>query len=57
MIQVGLDEEGMEQMRKLFLSFKEEGRTLLFASHNRYDIESLCDEVYEMNRGELKQIM
>lgn len=57
MIQVGLDQEGMEQMRKLFLSFKEEGRTLLFASHNRYDIESLCDEVYEMNRGELKQIM
>lgn len=52
----GLDQEGMEQMRKLFLMFKKEGRTLLFASHNRQDIESLCDEVYEMNRGELKRI-
>ena len=53
----GLDQEGMEQMRELFLKFREEGRTLLFASHNRQDIESLCDEVYEMNRGELKRII
>ena len=53
----GLDQDGMEQMRELFLHFKEEGRTLLFASHNRQDIESLCDEVYEMNRGELKRII
>lgn len=53
----GLDQEGMAQMRELFLELKKESRVLLFASHNRQDIESLCDEVYEMNRGELKRIM
>ncbi len=52
----GLDKEGMEQMRTLFLKMKEEGKVLLFASHNREDIRALCDEVYEMERGELKRI-
>lgn len=49
----GLDKEGVAQMRELFLKFKEEGKTLLFASHNREDIEILCDEVYEMEQGKL----
>ena len=53
----GLDKDGVEQMRKLFLSFKEEGKTLLLASHNREDIELLCDEVYEMEDGILRKIV
>ena len=52
----GLDKDGVEQMRKLFLSFKEEGKTLLLASHNREDIELLCDEVYEMEHGRLHKL-
>lgn len=52
----GLDKDGVEQMRKLFLSFKEEGNTLLLASHNREDIELLCDEVYEMEHGRLHKL-
>ena len=32
------------------------GKTILLASHNREDIDMLCDKVYEMDRGELKQI-
>ena len=52
----GLDKDGVEQMRKLFLSFKEEGQTLLLASHNREDIELLCDEVYEMEHGRLHKL-
>ena len=52
----GLDKDGVEQMRKLFLSFKEEGKTFLLASHNREDIELLCDEVYEMEHGRLHKI-
>ena len=50
------DKDGVEQMRKLFLSFKEEGKTLLLASHNREDIELLCDEVYEMEHGRLHKL-
>lgn len=49
----GLDKDGVAQMRELFLKYKSEGKTLLFASHNREDIEVLCDEVYEMDKGKL----
>lgn len=47
----GLDKKGVEQMRKLFLEMKTEGKMILLASHNREDIEILCDEVYEMDDG------
>ena len=43
-------------MRKIFLELKNMGKTILLASHNREDIDVLCDKVYEMDRGELKQI-
>ena len=47
----GLDNHGVADMRKLFLKLKEQGRTMLVASHNREDIDVLCDEVYEMDHG------
>ena len=31
-------------------------KTLLLASHNREDIELLCDEVYEMEHGRLHKL-
>ena len=46
----------MEEMRELFLNLKKEGKLILLASHNREDIDILCDEVYEMEMGELKRI-
>ena len=49
----GLDNRGVEDMRELFKGLKAEGRTILMASHNREDIETLCDEVYEMDDGVL----
>lgn len=49
----GLDAQGVRDMRKLFLELKEQGKTMLIASHNREDIEALCDEVYEMDAGVL----
>lgn len=52
----GLDEHGVEEMRKLFLELKEEGKTLLIASHNKEDIEVLCDKVYRMDGGVLGDI-
>uniref|UniRef100_UPI0038CC0CCF ABC transporter ATP-binding protein n=1 Tax=Acetatifactor aquisgranensis TaxID=2941233 RepID=UPI0038CC0CCF len=47
----GLDREGVAEMRKFFLEQKERGKLILLASHNKDDIELLCDEVYEMNHG------
>lgn len=51
----GLDKEGVADMRKLFLELKAEGKTMVIASHNAEDIAILCDRVYEMEHGELKQ--
>ena len=47
----GLDGEGLTDMRELFISLKNKGKTLLIASHSREDIEILCDKVYEMDKG------
>ena len=47
----GLDKNGVAEMRELFLSLKNEGRTILLASHNAADIETLCDTVCEMDAG------
>ena len=49
----GLDNQGVKDMRELFLELKGQGKTLLIASHNREDIDLLCDEVYEMDHGVL----
>lgn len=52
----GLDEHGVEEMRKIFMELREAGKTLLIASHNREDIEVLCDKVYRMDGGILEEI-
>lgn len=50
----GLDRKGVLEMRELFIQLKEEGKLIVLASHNREDIEILCDEVYELENGVLK---
>lgn len=49
----GLDNGGVAEMRELFLQLKNEGKTIIIASHNHEDIEVLCDRVYEMDNGRL----
>lgn len=49
----GLDNQGLHDMRNLFLKLKNQGKTILIASHNHEDIDILCDEVYEMDHGNL----
>ena len=51
----GLDKHGVGEIRKLLLELKEEGKTILLASHNEEDIRVLCDEVYEMDGGVLRK--
>lgn len=52
----GLDKTGVREMRELFYQMKVEGKTILLASHNREDIEVLCDKVYEMEDGILREM-
>lgn len=49
----GLDKKGVEELHKLLLSFKADGKTILIASHNASDIELLCDTVHELEGGKL----
>lgn len=51
----GLDQQGVQDMRKLFLEQKSKGKLILLATHVQEDVEQLCDEVYEMRAGELKR--
>lgn len=44
----GLDKTGVAQMRELLKELKEQGKSILLASHNPQDIEELCDRVHEM---------
>lgn len=49
----GLDNQGVDDVRNILLKLKEEGKTVILASHNKEDIEILCDEVHEMDHGKL----
>lgn len=52
----GLDKTGVSQMRRLILDLRDEGKTILLASHNQSDIDILCDTVCEMDVGNMQTI-
>ena len=52
----GLDKNGVAQMRVLIRALREEGKTILLASHNQADIDELCDTVCEMDAGVMKMV-
>ena len=56
LLQELLDNRGVEDMRALFHSLREEGKTILLASHNPLDIDGLCDTVCEMDAGVLRRV-
>lgn len=49
----GLDKHGTANMRELILSLRDEGKTILLASHNQADIDMLSDTVCEMDDGKM----
>ena len=52
----GLDKDGVKDMRQYLLDLKQQGKTILIASHSAEDIDVLCDTVCEMDKGVLSQI-
>ena len=52
----GLDKHGVLEMRVLIKNLRNEGKTILLASHNQSDIDELCDTVCEMDAGLLTVI-
>ena len=49
----GLDNQGVEDVRRILLEQKEKGKTILIASHSHEDIELLCDTVTELDHGKI----
>ncbi len=47
----GLDKSGVKHMRELIKGLREQGKTIILASHNQADIDELCDTVCEMDAG------
>lgn len=52
----GLDKNGVMQMRKLIKELREDGKTIILASHNQADIDELCDTVCEMDVGVMTMV-
>lgn len=52
----GLDNHGVDDIRKLLLNLKEEGKTIVIASHSAEDIDILCDTVHEMDAGVISAV-
>lgn len=51
-----LDKEGILEMREFFKKLRECGKTILLTSHNFEDIQVLCDRVYEMEHGCMREL-
>lgn len=49
----GLDKQGVEEIRNLLIQERNHGKMILLASHNPYDIDFLCDEIYAFEDGKL----
>lgn len=47
----GLDEQGIEQIRKIIIDEKERGCLVILASHSKEDIAMLCDQVFYVADG------
>lgn len=52
----GLDKHGAAHIRELIKSLRDEGKTILLASHNQMDIDELCDTVCEMDGGVMTMV-
>ena len=53
----GLDKQGIKEVHALLKHLKEQKKTIILASHSAFDIEQACDVVYEMQNGQLAEIV
>lgn len=52
----GLDESGVEEIRRLILEEKQRGALVLLASHNREDMQILTDVIYHIEAGKVSAL-
>ena len=49
----GIDEDGIKILKKLLLDLKEQGSTIIVASHDKDFLEAMATKYYEMKEGTL----
>ena len=49
----GLDNECVNLIRVILNDLRNQGKTILLVSHNEEDIRMLCDDIYEMDKGQI----
>lgn len=49
----GLDKQGVLDIQQIIMNLKKENKTILLTSHDERNIETLCDVVYELERGNI----
>ena len=47
----GLDKQGIIDINKLLIDLRNDGKTIILATHRNEDINDLCDVVYEIENG------
>ena len=52
----GLDKESVSEIREHLMELRKSGKTILLTSHSAEDINVLCDEVFEMNKGNISKV-
>lgn len=50
----GLDNEGIEDVRTILIGLKGKGKTVIIASHNKEDIDIMCDKVWNLEHGQMR---
>lgn len=51
----GLDPMGRKEVRDLMIRLRDQGKTIFFSTHILSDVESICDRVAILNKGQLLQ--
>ncbi|MDR2473315.1 MAG: ATP-binding cassette domain-containing protein [Tannerella sp.] len=49
----GFDPVNTEQLKREILELKEQGRTIIFSTHNMASVEEICDEIALINKSEI----
>jgi ABC-2 type transport system ATP-binding protein len=50
-----LDIENIDLVTNVFLTLKNQGRTILLSSHNIFESSKICDEIFFLVDGSLKE--
>jgi ABC-2 type transport system ATP-binding protein len=51
-----LDADSADTLRTLLSRYRDEGRTIIFTSHNRDDIDTLADTIHRLHRQQLAPV-